>query len=194
MYQLYGSAKTRAMRVIWLLHELGQPFEHFPEAPRSEKVRALHVSGKVPVLVVDGTILTDSTAILTYLADKHGDFTYPAGSLDRARQDGLTQMLLDEFDAVLWTASRHSFILPPDQRLPAIKDSLRWEFANHAKCLADRLTGPFLMGQRMTLPDIILTHCLSWAKAAKFDITEPALLAYLDRMCARPAYVSAAAT
>ena len=194
MYQLYGSAKTRAMRVIWLLHELGQPFEHFPEAPRSEKVRALHVSGKVPVLVVDGTILTDSTAILTYLADKHGDFTYPAGSLDRARQDGLTQMLLDEFDAVLWTASRHSFILPPDQRLPAIKDSLRWEFANHTKRLSDRLTGPFLMGQRMTLPDIILTHCLSWAKAAKFDITEPALLAYLDRMCARPAYVSAAAT
>ena len=194
MYQLYGSTKTRAMRVIWLLHELGQPFEHFPEAPRSEQVRALHASGKVPVLVVDGTILTDSTAIMTYLCDKHGDFTYPAGSLDRARQDGMTQMLLDEFDAVLWVASRHSFILPPDQRLPAIKDSLRWELANHAKRLAERLTGPFLMGDRMTLPDIILTHCLSWAVAAKFDIAEPVLRDYLDRMRARPAYVTAAAT
>jgi glutathione S-transferase len=194
MYQLYGSTKTRTMRVVWLLHELGQPFDHFPEAPRSENVRRLHSSGKVPVLVVDGTILTDSTAIMTYLCDKHGDFTHPAGSLDRARQDGLTQMLLDEFDALLWTGSRHSFILPPDQRVPAIKDSLRWEFANHAKRLADRLAGPFLMGDRMTLPDIILTHCLIWAKVAKFDIAEPDLLAYLDRMCARPAYLSAAAT
>ncbi len=194
MYQLYGSSKTRAMRVIWMLHELGQPFEHYPEAPRSDAVRALNVSGKVPVLVSDGVPLTDSTAIITYLADKHGLFTHPAGSILRARQDGMTQMLLDEFDAVLWTASRHSFILPPEQRLPAIKVSLRWEFSMHAKRLADRFAGPYVMGDVMTVPDIILTHCLTWARAAKFEMTETVLLDYYDRMQVRPAYTVALAT
>ncbi len=193
MYQLYGSTRTRAMRVIWLLDELGLPFEHFAEAPRSDVVRALNVSGKVPVLVVDGVTLTDSTAIMTYLTDKHGRFTHPAGSVARAQQDGMTQMLLDEFDAVLWTSARHSFILPPEQRLPAIKDSLRWEFSLHAKRLASRFAGPFVMGEAMTVPDIILAHCLTWAAMAKFDMTEAVLLDYHARMRARPAYTFALA-
>ena len=47
----------------------------------------------------------------------------------RARQDSVVHMLLDEFDAVLWTSARHSFILPEERRLPEIKDSLKWEFA-----------------------------------------------------------------
>ena len=104
--------------------------------------------------------LTDSTAILTFLADRHGALTFPGGSLERARQDGFSQLILDEFDAVLWTAARHSFVLPETLRLPAIKDSLKWEFATNAERLSARLgDGPFLMGSAMTVPDVILTHC-----------------------------------
>ena len=84
-------------------------------------MRAFNPAGKVPVLVVDGEPITDSTAILHYLADRHRALTYPAGTLDRARQDSLTQFLLDEFDAALWVAARHSFILPEELRMPAIK-------------------------------------------------------------------------
>jgi glutathione S-transferase len=133
--------------------------------------------------------LTDSTAILTWLADRAGRFTFPAGSLDRARQDGLTQLILDEMDAVLWTAARHSFVLAEEMRLPAIKDSLKWEFARNQARLAARLGGAeFLMGDRMTVPDLILTHCLTWAVGAKFPDVDPGLAAYRDRMQARPAY------
>ncbi len=192
MYTVIGGLRSRTARVLWMLEELGVPYDHDPAAPRSDEVRALNPAGKVPVLVVEGTPITDSTAILTYLGDRHGQLTYPAGTLDRARQDSLTQFLLDEFDAILWTASRHSFILPEELRVGAIKDSLKWEFERSQKTLVSRMgKGEFLMGDKMTIPDIILTHCGGWAKAANFPISERRLKDYFERMHARPAYARA---
>src|SRR6056297_582951 len=188
MYTVIGKANSRATRVLWVLEELGLDYDHIPAAPRSEGVVSFNPAGKVPVLIEDGTPITDSTAIIQYLADKHGDLTFPAGTLDRARQDSLTQFLLDEFDAALWMAARHSFVLPEELRQSAIKDSLKWEFERSQKTLMARMSeGPFLMGQDMTVPDIILTHCGAWAKSAKFPISEPRLAEYLERMQARPA-------
>lgn len=193
MYRVIGTAKSRAFRVLWMLEELGQPYGHIPANPRSEGVAEFNPAGKVPVLIDDGTPITDSTAILTYLADRHGGLTHPAGTLDRARQDSLTQFLLDEFDAALWLAARHSFILPEKLRLSAIKNTLRWEFEASQKTLVHRMAeGPFLMGEVMTVPDIILTHCLDWALIARFPIVEARLSDYLDRMRQRPAYRRAA--
>jgi glutathione S-transferase len=194
MYSVIGTAKSRAFRVLWMLEELGEPYNHIPANPRSEGVVEFNPAGKVPVLVDDGTPITDSTAILTYLADRHGQLTHPAGTLDRARQDSLTQFLLDEFDAALWLAARHSFILPEEMRLSAIKNTLRWEFEKSQRTLVNRMgEGPFLMGDKMTVPDIILTHCLSWALGARFPIVEHELTTYLDRMRQRPAHQRASA-
>ena len=142
----------------------------------------------------DGTPITDSTAIIQYLADRHGALTHPAGTLERARQDSLTQFLLDEFDAVLWTAARHTFILPEELRVSAIKQSLRWEFQRSQKTLGHRASDrDFLMGDEMTVPDVILTHCLGWAQAAKFPIAEAWLSDYHARMQQRPGFQRAAA-
>lgn len=194
MYRVIGTAKSRAFRVLWMLEELDQPYDHVPANPRSQGVVQFNPAGKVPVLIDDGTPITDSTAILTYLADRHGALTHPAGTLDRARQDSLTQFLLDEFDAALWLAARHSFILPEEMRLGAIKNTLRWEFEASQKALSHRMSdGAFLMGDRMTVPDVILTHCLDWALSARFPVTEHRLTEYLDRMRDRPAYARAAA-
>lgn len=188
MYTVIGKANSRATRVLWVLEELGLEYDHVPAAPQSEGVVSFNPAGKVPVLIEDGTPITDSTAIIQYLADKHGKLTYPAGTLDRARQDSLTQFLLDEFDSALWMAARHSFVLPEELRQSAIKQSLIWEFTNSQKTLAHRMgDGPFLMGTQMTVPDIILTHCGQWARIAKFPVQEERLTAYLDRMFARPA-------
>ena len=188
MYTVIGRANSRATRVLWMLEELGAQYEHVPAAPQSEGVVSFNPAGKVPVLIENGTPITDSTAIIQYLADKHGSLTFAAGTLDRARQDSLTQFLLDEFDAALWMAARHSFLLPEAMRQSAIKDSLIWEFTNSQKTLVHRMgEGPHLMGQQMTVPDIILTHCGIWAGVAKFPIHEPRLSAYLARMRERPA-------
>lgn len=189
MYTVIGNVKSRTLRVLWALEELGLDYEHRPSNPRDPAVVALNPSGKVPVLLVEGEPLTDSTAIVTYLADKHEDLTFQAGTLQRAKQDAFTQRILDEIDAVLWTAARHSFVLPEDQRVPDIKPSLRWEFERSIERLSGDLFGnAFLMGDRFTVPDIMLAHCLGWAITAKFPVEPDNLRNYLDRLRARPAF------
>ena len=121
-------------------------------------------------------------------------FQSPTGTLDRARQDSLTQFLLDEFDAALWLAARHSFVLPEEMRLGAIRNTLRWEFERSQKTLIHRIgEADFAMGEKMTVPDFILAHCLTWALSARFPVVEPRLTAFLDRMRHRPAFARAAA-
>jgi len=188
MYKVIGKVQTRAFRVLWMLEEIGQPYEFVPAYPRSDEVMALNPSGKVPVFQDGDATLLDSTAIITYLADKHGQLTYPAGTIERAHQDALTHVVLDELDAVLWTAARHSFSLPEDKRVPEVKPSLKWEFDRNLNRLADRVEGPFLMGDKMTIADIICTHCLNWAFGAKFPVENEKMLAYGKEMRARDAF------
>jgi len=189
MYIVIGGLRSRTFRVLWMLEEIGVPYEHYPAAPRSEDVTRYNPSGKIPVLLDGDTALTDSTAIMTYLADRHDALTYPAGTLDRARQDGLTHFILDEMDALLWTAARHGFILPEDKRVPAVKDSLKWEYERSLARLAEKLgDGPFLMGDKITLPDLLATHCANWAISAKFPEPTGALADYFEAMRARPAF------
>lgn len=188
MYKVYGHISSRSFRVLWMLEELELPFEYFPEKPGSDAVRALNPSGKVPVLVDGENVLTDSTAILTFLADRHGRLTHPAGSIARAHQDALTHTVLDEFDALLWTAARHGFVLPQERRVPEVKPTLKWEYERNLQRLAARFAGPFLQGETMTIADIICVHCLNWAYAAKFPAENETMAAYAKRMRARPAF------
>jgi len=194
MYKLIGGKRSRAFRVLWALEEMGLKYQHDAAAPRTDEVRALNPSGKIPVFIEGDTAITDSVAIIQYLADKHGKLTYPAGTLDRARQDSFTQFACDEMDGTLWTAARNSFILPEELRVPAIKDTLKWEFARSMKTLAARLgDNDYLMGEVFTVADIVAVHCGTWAGGAGFEISEPTVSAYIKRAIARPAYKRAAA-
>lgn len=188
MYEVVGQTQTRAFRVLWMLEELGLEYAHQNVAPRSEELRKYNPTGKAPVLLVDGEPVIDSTAIITFLADKHGGLTYPAGTLERARQDALTHFVLDEMDAILWTAARHSFILPEDKRVPEVKDSLKWEFERSQGVLLERMgDGPFLMGDKMTVPDIIAAHMVPWAMLSKFPLLDD-FKAYGKKLSQREAY------
>ena len=193
MYKVIGSTKSRALRVMWMLEELGQPYEHLPVAPRSDEALAHNPLGKIPALVDGEDVLTDSVAIMTYLADKHGALTAPAGTVARARQDAMTFWLIDEFDAVLWAAAKHSFVFPEDQRIPAVKDSLKREFERSTRGLSQRLQGPFLMGDQISVPDLLACHCLNWAISAKFPRTDDKLFAYGKMLRDRPAFQAAMA-
>ncbi|MFK7763543.1 MAG: glutathione S-transferase family protein [Roseobacter sp.] len=193
MYKVIGASKSRALRVLWMLEELGAPYEHLAVAPRSVEAVAYNPSGKIPALVDGETVLTDSMAIITYLADKHGKLTAPAGTLARAQQDAITFWLLDEFDAILWAAAKHSFVLPEDMRMPAVKDVLKQEFTASASRLAAKLDGPYLVGSEMSIADILACHCINWSVGAGFPRVDDRLWAYGKNLRNRPAYQAAAA-
>lgn len=188
MYEVIGSPTSRAFRVMWMLEELGQPYKVTKASPQSEDVLALNPSGKIPVLKDGDAVITDSTAILTYLADKHGALTFAAGTVERAHQDAFTQCILDEIDSVLWTATRHSFILPEDKRVPEVKESLKWEFSRNLDRIIDQAKSPFLMGDTFTVPDIILAHCGAWARSAKFPSENETFRTYLKACRSRDAF------
>ena len=192
MYEVIGSSASRTFRVLWMLEELDIPYTHLPAAPQSEDARAANPSGKVPVLRENGGYISDSLAIMAYLGDVSEDLTFPAGSFERARQDALTYRIADELDSALWVAARHSFVLPHEMRVPEVKVTLKWEYERNLGFLADEVSGTYLMGEQMTVPDIVLTHCLRWARAARFPEPPDELGAYLDRMEARPALRRAA--
>ena len=193
MYTVIGAVKSRAMRVLWTLEELGENYTHIPAGARSEEAFKYNPLGKIPALVDGDHVLTDSMAIITYLADKHGKLTAPAGTPERAQQDALTFWLIDEFDAILWAAAKHSFVLPEDKRMPAVKEVLKEEFSASAQKLSDQLKGPFLMGDSLTIPDILACHCLNWAVGAKFPRVDEKLFAYAKALRERPAFQAAAA-
>jgi len=194
MYTVIGSRGSRAFRVLWMLEEIGQPYEHVPARPHSEEVRAVNPAGKVPCLRDGTAVLTDSVAIMTFLADRHGALTHPAGTHARARQDALTFAVLDEIEALLWAGARHGYILPEERRVPALRDTLMWEYGRNIAGFADALgERAFLTGDTMTAPDIVLTHCLRWAEAAKFPDPGPRLADYRARIEARDAFQRALA-
>lgn len=188
MYKVYGRIQSRASRVIWLLEELGQEYEFIDVGPHDPQVLALNPSGKIPVLTDGDAVLTDSCAIMSYLADKHGDLTYPAGTKERAEQDSLFHAMIDEFDAVLWVATRHQFFLPDDVKVPAIADAAKWEFDRNFQRMGERFKGPFLQGDKITIADLLCAHCMTWAKNFGFPMNSDTLKAYGKELRARPAF------
>ncbi len=193
MYKAIGHVNNRAFRVVWMLEELGLDYEYIPYRAGSAEMKSVNPSGKSPALDVDGDIITDSSAIMCFLADRHQNLTFPSGTVERAQQDALMHQINDEMDAILWAAARHTFVLPSEKRVPEVKDSLRWEFTRNCERIAAKICGEFLMGDKMTVPDILLTHCMNWAKSAKFTCENNTLLDYADRMRARAAYARAKA-
>lgn len=195
MYRVIGTVKSRAFRVLWMLEELEQQYELVEAFPRSEEATAHNPLGKIPALVDGNEVLTDSVAIMTYLADKHGGLTAPAGTAARARQDAMTLWLIDEMDALLWTHSKHAFVLPENLRVPEISPSLHKEFARNADTFAAMLeqSGDYIMGDEITVPDLLAVHCFGWAFGVDFPTLPDSIKVYSKRLRSRPAFRAAAA-
>src|SRR5437763_9957053 len=82
MLRIYGIARTRAFRVLWIANELGIAYEHVPveigsAGARKPEYLAINPNGRLPAINDDGFVLWESLAITLYLAKKHGRL-YPA--------------------------------------------------------------------------------------------------------------------
>ncbi len=190
VYTLYGSPRSRAFRVIWMLEELEQTYDVVACAPHSKEIKTLNASGKIPALTFDDQTLVDSVAICQFLADRHNALTFTAGAAERAHQDSFTQLCVDELEGALWTAAKHTFVLPEDLRIPAIKAACQFEFAAALKTLENRLGDKtHVMGDQFTVPDLLIGQCAAWAAQAKFKLPETGPLAdYFTRTRERPAF------
>ncbi len=188
MYTVIGLPLTRTARVLWALEELGQEYRLNPVSPATPEAKAINPSGKVPVLIDGDFQLTDSTAIMMHLADKHGGLLAEVGTPERARQYEMIGRLLDELDAVLWANSRHKIILPEHLRVPEIRNSVAFELQRNTDRLAEQMTGPYLAGEMFSIADIIFSHCIGWAKSAQIEITNPVILNHAKTMRERPAF------
>lgn len=189
MYKAVGSRGSRVSRVLWMLEELGAPYEFVPVKLRSDEAYALNPSGKVPVLVDDGFTVTDSAAICVYLGDKHADKGMGAnpGLRGRAEMDGWMHFAQSEFEAPLWNKLRHRFILPEAVRAD-VGPAAAHDFASEVKALEARLgEGPFALGDRFSAVDVMLGDMGGWARAGRFKIESAPVNAYFDRLLARPA-------
>src|SRR6185295_11491076 len=124
MMKLYGAPPTRALRVIWLLNELGLEYEMLPVdilkgETRKQDFRALNPAAKVPVLVDGSLVLTESAAIQLYLADKNPQAGFiPDAVEDRAQMYRWIFFLVTEIEQPLWRIARHTTIYPKEKRLP----------------------------------------------------------------------------
>src|SRR5512145_2057507 len=125
MLRIYGSAKSRGLRVLWMAGELGLAYDHKDWLPRAPETRtpeylALNPNGRVPTIDDDGFILSESMAINFYLAKKHRSALYPADPKHEALALQWSLWETDRLDRQIVNYVRHSQELPAAERKPEL--------------------------------------------------------------------------
>lgn len=200
MITLYGTPRSRALRVSWLLEELGIDwtfsFINFSKGDnRSDSFLALNPSGKIPVITDEDLVLTESAAISQYLAEKYGNgrFLPTPGTASAGHYHQWVSFIICELEQPLWTMGKHKFALPDEQRQPNILPVAKWEF-DKAATLAEAMMSDthYLLGDELSVADILLAHTLMWATVFEQTLP-PKLTAFRDRLQTRPALAKALA-
>ena len=193
MLKLYGTPPTRAVRVIWLLNELGLEYELLPVdilkgENRSQDFLSLNLAAKVPVLVDGSFVLTESAAIQLYLAEKNPQAGYiPLTVEGRAQMYRWIFFLMTEIEQPLWRIARHTSLYPEDKRLPQDVDLAREECMQMVAVLEQHMKErEFIIADRLSVADFNAAYTLDWANEAKMLGNAPRLREYLRSMYARP--------
>ncbi len=187
---LYGSIYSRTFTARWILEELELDYRvETTDLSRGEhktpEYLALNPMGKVPTITDDGMVVTEATAICLYLADRYG-----LGRMAPRPHDPLRATYLRW--AVFATAVLEPAIYMRDHAV----DPRAVGWGDHDTALAaleGALTpGPWLLGETFSAADVTLGAVLSVAMYNGRVPESPALVAYNDRLAARPAYQRAA--
>ena len=191
--KLYEFGPSRALRVRWTLQELDVPFEAVTIDLRAGEHRSpeflkINPAGKLPVLVDGDMVLTESVAIVLYLAEKYPDKRLiPADPAQRAQLYRWLLFTATELEQPLWRIACHTLLYPEDKRLPGEIALARGDFAKMAPVMETHMQGrQFVVGDTATVGDFVLAYTLDWAKLVKLLGGFPVLDAYLERMYARP--------
>jgi glutathione S-transferase len=189
--QLYEFSFTRSIRARWTLQELGVDFESINvnlfagDAQRPEFLQ-LNPAAKLPVLVDGDFVLTESAAIVLYLAEKYGKFL-PTDPQGRAEVNKWLLFTVTELEQPLWRIAKHRNLYPEAQRLAADIPLASEDFRRMAAVAEKHMQGrTFVVGDSVTVADFVLAYTLDWASEVKLLDRYPQLVAYMERMYARP--------
>jgi glutathione S-transferase len=195
--KLYHYPKTRSVRPLWLLEELGAAYQLetinvFEGEGQSPDYLAINPGGSVPTLDDNGTIIYEAGAICMYLTDK-----YPEKQLMPAintPQRGLYYQWMFYVPATmelpLVNIFLHTAMLPEEKRRPAIVEDSKERFIKIAANINNALTDKqYILGEQFSTADIMIGTTLLWFPELMEGFE--ALQGYTERLLARPAFQKA---
>jgi len=191
--RIYGIARTRAFRALWVAKELGLDFEHLPieigdGGAKSPEFLAINPNGRLPVIVDADFVLFESLAITLYLAKKHSNGKLYPGTLEgEARAWQWSFWAVTEVDRGVNIWSLHAVRLPPGERNNALREEALKVIASPFRVLdAAVALQPYLLGNEFTVADLNVAAVIS--RAVDMDLSAwPHLTAWLARCLDRPA-------
>jgi glutathione S-transferase len=191
--RLYYMPRTRSSRVLWLLEEIGAPYDLTQLRGvdrRSDEHLRRHPLGRVPALALeDGTTMFESAAICLQLADLNPDagLIGPVGSAARALVYQWVVFAVSELEAPLfrWIRELGEGVTesPARDRFTAAAGAI-------ASALAER---DWLVDDHFSVADVMCSSVLQGAHTRQLLRPWPEVEAYVQRGEARPAYARAAA-
>jgi glutathione S-transferase len=192
MLRLYGAPRSRGIRTLWMLGELGLEYDHKPYLPRSPETRtpeyrALNPNGRVPTIEDDGFVLSESMAINFYLAKKHKSALYPSDPKNEALALQWSLWETDRLDRQLVNYVRHSKELPEAERDSKVAAEMWKEVTESFDVLETALSkAQWLAGPQFSVGDLNVAGALY--RSLFLDLSKwPKLDAWLKRCWERPA-------
>ena len=192
MLRLYGAARSRAMRTLWMLGELGLNYDHkdyLPRAPetRTPEFRALNPNGRVPVIDDDGFVLSESMAINFYLSKKHESPLYPSDPRNEALAWQWSLWETDRLDRQIVNYVRHTTEFPEAERKKEIAEAAWQQVTESFDVLETALAkAEWLAGPAFSVGDLNVAAALY--RALAIDTKQwPRTQAWLHRCWERPA-------
>ncbi len=189
--RIYGVARTRAFRALWIAKELSLDYEHVPieigeAGARQPDYLAINPNGRLPAIDDGGFTLWESLAITLYLAKKHGRL-YPATLEGEAKAWQWSLWSVQEVDRGVNIWSLHAVRLPPQDRDPQrLAEALKVLEAPF-KVLDGALAGrSYLLGDDFSVADLNVAAVIS--RAIDMDLSAtPRIGDWLRRCLERPA-------
>lgn len=191
MLTLFHAPQSRSSRIVWLLEELGADYEiRYVEIPRMDGSGSAdpanpHPDQKVPALVHDGALVTESAAICLYLTDLHPEAGIGPVVGDPAR--GAYLGWLAWYAGVVEPVVTHE--LAGLGGHPVLSRTFRGKAEMHRRITDALAQAPYLLGDAFSAADVLLASLGQWARHM-LPAGQP-IDGYLARVNARPALARA---
>jgi glutathione S-transferase len=191
--QLYEFPPTRSIRARWVLQELGVPFESHRVDLQAGDARTpdflkLNKASKIPVLVDGSNVVTESVAIVVYLAEKYPEKKlFPSDLVGRSQANRWMLFVATELEQPLWRMAKHTVLYPEADRIPAEIELAKRDFREMIPVLEEHLAGrDFMIGDAFGVVDAVTAYTLDWANLEGLLDGAPRCRAYMERMYQRP--------